>query len=178
MRGTSPNRASEPMRTSSLILSVVAVAYACAPAGDTVAWESPGAVRAELDSLWSGLSRAMTAADTAALARMYSDSAYFSESGSPTMRGRDAILAGTAGVFACCRYLDSRVDVEVTDILGDRAVQFGTYRDVIQPAGEPPLALYGRVDALLERHARGHWQIRRLTVIRDSMVSLPPDEAK
>jgi hypothetical protein len=45
---------------------------------------------------------------------------------------------------------------------------FGTYRDVIQPSGQTPIALYGRLLAVLERDRTGAWRISRLVVIRDS----------
>ncbi|HEX6260159.1 MAG TPA: DUF4440 domain-containing protein [Woeseiaceae bacterium] len=157
-----------------LIGACLALGFACGDSRERPVLEDPSTARAELDSLWAGLKRAMISGDTAALTLLYSDSAYFSETGSPTLRGKGAILAATADVFACCEYVESDLDVEITDVIGDRALQFGTYRDVIRPHGQPALAIYGRVDAMLERNTDGRWLIRRLTVIRDSMVAVPP----
>jgi ketosteroid isomerase-like protein len=123
--------------------------------------------------MWAGLTRAMIAGDTAAMAAFYTDSAIFAETGWATTRGSAAIRAGAAGVFACCRYLESQFQPEVTEISNHYALQFGTYRDVIEPAGKPPLAMHGRVSAVLERDTTGAWRISRLVVIRDSSVTLP-----
>jgi len=130
------------------------------------------AVRAQLDSVWSGLGRAMTAADTAKLADFYSDSALFAETGSPTLRGLSTIRSASAAVFACCRYLESTVQPELTEVSGGRAFQFGTYRDMIQPSGQPVLTFYGRFSAIFDRDSTGTWRLTRIAVIRDS--SVPP----
>jgi uncharacterized protein (TIGR02246 family) len=164
------------VRTTILVVACLALGFGCDDSRGGQVLESSSKAPAELDSLWAGLKRAMVAGDTAALARLYADSAYFSETGTPTLRGKGAILAATAEVFACCEYIDSHLDVEITEVIGDRALQFGTYRDVIRPHGQSELVMYGRVDAMLERHTDGRWLIRRVTVIRDSMLPVPPDE--
>jgi ketosteroid isomerase-like protein len=123
--------------------------------------------------MWAGLAAAMVAADTGRVARFYLDSAVMAETGSPTARGRSAIVAATAAVFQCCVYRESRPTIERTDLAGPRAIQFGTYRDVLEPKGQPPLALYGRFDAVVERDSSSSWKVRRLVVIRDSMIELP-----
>lgn len=114
----------------------------------------------------------MTAGDTSKLSAFYSDTALFAETGAPTMRGFAKIRAATAGVFACCRYLESRVQPEITELSGRRAFQFGTYRDVIQPAGQPPITFHGRFSAILDLDNANGWRVTRLVVIRDS--SIPP----
>ena len=150
------------------LLLVLAVCSACNRAPQQAAAEDISAVRAQLDSVWAGLSRTMTAGDTAALAAFYTDSAYFAETGQPTLRGNAAIRAATARLFACCRYLESQLQPELTELAGGRAFQFATYRDVIQPSGQPPITLYGRLHAVLDRDQTGAWRISRLVVIRDS----------
>src|SRR5687767_3604417 len=130
------------------------------------------AVRAQLDSVWSGLGRAMTTGDTAKLADFYSDSALFAETGSATLRGLSSIRTASAAVFACCRYLESNVQPELTEVSGGRAFQFGTYRDVIQPSGQPVLTFYGRFSAIFDRDSAETWRLTRIAIIRDS--SVPP----
>ena len=152
---------------SSMVL-VVALCSACNRAPEQTTAENVSAVRAQLDSIRAGLSRTMTAGDTAALAAFYTDSAYFAETGQPTLRGNAAIRAATARLFACCRYLESQLQPELTELAGGRAFQFGTYRDVIQPSGQPPITFYGRLHAVLDRDRTGAWRISRLVVIRDS----------
>ncbi len=127
-------------------------------------------VQAQLDSMWSGLAGALMAGDTAKLGEFYSDTALFAETGSPTVRGLANLRAASAAVFACCRYLESNVQPEVTDVTGSRAFQFGTYRDVLQPAGQSPIAFYGRFSAVVDRDGANSWRVTRMVVIRDSSV--------
>ena len=152
---------------------VLALCAACSRAPEPAATENVSAVRAQLDSIWAGLSRTMRAGDTAGLASFYTDSAYFAETGEPTLRGNAAIRAATARLFACCRYLESQLQPELTELAGGRAFQFASYRDVIQPSGQPPITLYGRLHAVLDRDRTGAWRISRLVVIRDSSRTNP-----
>jgi ketosteroid isomerase-like protein len=129
-------------------------------------------VRNELDSLWSGLSRAMIVGDTAKLADFYSDTILYAETGVPTVRGLASLRAASEAVFKCCQYLESNVRPELTEVSGDRAFQFGTCHDVIQQVGMPRTAFYGRYSAILDRDSASSWRIARMTIIRDSAV--PP----
>jgi len=156
------------------VVLVAALGPACTPS-DRAEPVDVAAVRAQIDSVFSGLTQAMIAGDTAAVGRFYTDSAVFAETGAPTMRSGAAIRSGTAAVFACCRYVESRPQPEITEVSGDRAFQFGTYRDVIQPTGQPPLAMFGRYSAVLERDSMNAWRISRIVVIRDSSVTLAPE---
>jgi ketosteroid isomerase-like protein len=131
-----------------------------------------GAVRTELDSLWSGLSRAMIGGDTAKLADFYSDTVLFAETGVPTVRGLGSLRAASEAVFRCCQYLESNVKPELTEVSGNRAFQYGTYQDVIQQMGQPRTAFFGRYSAIFDRDSGSRWRIARMTIIRDSTV--PP----
>jgi ketosteroid isomerase-like protein len=153
---------------ASVILTV-----ACAAAPERPAPADTAVVRAQIDTMWSRFTDALVAGDTAALARLYTDSVVFAETEAATARGRPALMAGAARAFASVRYLESRPRLEVTRVMGDRAFQFGTYRDVVQPAGQQPLGLHGRFAAVLERDSIARWRIGSLIVIRDSVVPMP-----
>ena len=163
------------MLPSRSVLAAIALLSACVADTDDASPEA-SVVRTQLDSVWVRLERAMASADTAALTTLYTDSAVFAETGGPTIRGSVAIRAGAASVFACCKYVESRFKPELTDVSGNRAFQFGTYRDVIQPAGQAALAMHGRVSAVLERDSAGVWRISRLVAIRDSSVRLTSEK--
>jgi ketosteroid isomerase-like protein len=165
-----PGRFIIPRVTSTAVICL-ATCLSCAREPDVPALDIAG-VRGQLDSVWSGLGRAMTAGDTTKLADFYSDSALFAETGSPTLRGLSSIRSATAAVFACCRYLESNVQPELTEVSGGRAFQFGTYRDVIQPSGQPVLTFYGRYSAIFDRDSAETWRLTRIAIIRDS--SVPP----
>jgi hypothetical protein len=112
--------------------------------------------QAQLDSMWLGLSAAMMAGDTSRLSAFYADSALFAETGTAT-------LVGLARI---------QVRPEITELWGRRAFQFGTYRDVIEPAGQAAITFHGRFAAIIDRGSTSAWYITRLIVIRDS--SVPP----
>jgi ketosteroid isomerase-like protein len=149
---------------TSVILSVSCSRTSANPAPNI------GIVRQQLDSVWSGLSRAMKAGDTTQLSAFYAEDLLFAETGASTIQGVAKLRAASTAVFACCRYLESNVYPEVTEVLGSRAFQFGTYRDVIQPTGQTPITLFGRFSAVLDRDSANAWRVARLTVIRDSAV--------
>ncbi|HEX6052361.1 MAG TPA: nuclear transport factor 2 family protein [Gemmatimonadaceae bacterium] len=164
-----------PTLLITVALTGPALAVGCAGAGpDRMASADTTAVRAQIDSTWRGVEGAMVAGDTTALARFYTDSASFAETGVPTMRGRAALLSGAAQAFASMRYVESRFTPEVTEVRDDRVFQFGTYRDVVRPNGQGALEVRGRVAAVLERGSSGSWRVGRLVVIRDTVVALPP----
>lgn len=165
-------------RSELLVLAAFAILTGCPATRNDVGSDDISVVRPQLDSLWAGLERAMMTADTAALRTLYADSAVFAETGWPTARGRATIVTGASGVFACCRYIESRFQPEITEVSGNRATQFGTYRDVIQPTGQPPMAMFGRVSATLERDTVGVWRVSRLVVIRDSSVTRKADSVR
>lgn len=165
------------MRTTKIphaLRAVVVTVVLCSGCARESNVEAPDlrVVRAQLDSMWSGLAGAMMAGDTAKLADFYSDTALLAETGSPTVHGLANLRVASAAVFACCEYLESKVKPELTEVTGSRAFQFGTYRDVIQPSGQSPITLYGRFSAIVDRDSTNAWRVTRMVVIRDS--SVPP----
>ena len=165
-------------RSHLLTITTVAFLAGCAVERDVDGMDTVALVRPQLDSVWGALERAMTNGDTIALRVLYTDSAIFAETGWPTTRGRAAIVTGASGVFACCRYIESRFRPELTELSGNRATQFGTYRDVLEPSGQPRVAMFGRMSATLERDTTGAWRVSRLVVIRDSSVTMKTDDVR
>lgn len=157
---------------TAVMLAGVTLHAGCAAAADQTPPVDTGAVRAQIDSMWTGLSQAMVNADTAALARYYTEDVSFAETGVPTMRGRAALVSGAAEAFGGMRYIESRFEPELTEFWRDRVFQLGTYRDVVQPTGQATLEARGRLSAVIERDSAGAWRVGRLFVIRDSVRPL------
>ena len=168
---TSTLRALEIPRIFLAGLGSLVVALSCARESSNPGPEV-SVVREQLDSLWLGLSRAMLAGDTTRLGAIYSDAALFAETGAQTVRGLPGLRAAAAAVFDCCRYLESNIHPELTELSGRRAFQYGTYRDVIQPTGQGSITFHGRYSAIFDRDSTNTWRIARITIIRDS--SVPP----
>ncbi len=129
-------------------------------------------VRTQLDSLWAQYSAAAVAGDADAIAQLYTDSAYLVESGLPTVRGNAALRSVVKDVMGAVRFLEASVRPELTEIAGDRVLQFGTYRDVIQPSGQPAQVVAGRFAAVLQRNSTASWRVSRLIAVADSTVPL------
>lgn len=129
-------------------------------------------VRAQLDTLWAAYGAAVIAGDGDAIARLYTDSAYLVESGLPTVRGKAALRTVVTDVLKGVRFLESSVSPELTELAGDRALQFGTYRDVLQPTGQPAQLVVGRFAAVFQRDST-FWRVSRLVAVADSTVPRP-----
>lgn len=130
-------------------------------------------VRTELDSLWAHYTAAVVAGDADAIAQLYTDSAYLVESGLPTVRGNAALRSVVKDVLGGVRFLESSVQPEFTETAGDRVLQFGTYRDVLQQSGQPAQVVVGRFGAVLQRDSAASWRVSRLIAVADSTVPLP-----
>ena len=108
--------------------------------------------------------------DADALAGLYADSAYVVESGLPTVRGNTALRSVVKEVLGGVRFLDSSILPELTEAAGDRVLQFGTYRDVLQATGKPAEVTVGRFAAVLLRDSTSAWRVSRLVAVADSTV--------
>jgi ketosteroid isomerase-like protein len=130
-------------------------------------------VRAQIDSLWTKYSAAAVGGDADALAQLYVDSAYVVESGLPTIRGIVALRSLVKEVLGSVRFLEASIRPELTEMAGDRVLQFGTYRDVLQSAGKPAEVVHGRFAAVLLRDSTASWRVSRLIAVADSTVPQP-----
>lgn len=155
-----------------VVTGMVLFALACASPPQEGQETNLSAIRSELDSLWARYSAAVIAGDAEAVARLYTDSAYLVELGLPTVRGNSAVRAVAMEVLGGIRILESSVRPELTETAGDRVLQFGTYRDVLQPSGQPTQVVLGRFAAVLERDTAATWRLSRLFAFPDSTAPL------
>jgi ketosteroid isomerase-like protein len=132
-------------------------------------------VRAQIDSVWTKYSAAAVGGDAHAIAQLYADNAYVVESGLPTIRGNAALRSVVKDVLGGVRFLESNIQPELTEIAGDRVLQFGAYRDVLQSTGKPAEVVVGRFAAVLLRDSTSAWRVSRMIAVADSTV---PQQAK
>ena len=130
-------------------------------------------VRMELDSLWARYAAAAVAGDADAIARLYSAQPYLVESGLPTARTNAELLAVAKNVLGSVDILEANIQPELTEFAGAQVLQFGTYRDVIQGAGQGVQVVHGRFSAVLARDSTSGWRVSRLVAIADSTVPKP-----
>lgn len=153
-----------------LILGIALLTFACtAPER-----ESPppdlSVVRAQIDSVWMKYSAAVVEGNAEAIVQLYTDNAYVVESGLPTIRGNAALRSVAKEVLGGVRFLESSIRPEITEPAGDRVLQFGTYRDVLQSPGKPAEVVVGRFAAVLLRDSLSSWRVSRLIAVADSTV--------
>lgn len=153
-------------------VGIVLFGLACASPQEESLPRDLSVVRTELDTLWAHYSAAAIAGDADAVAQLYSDSAYVAESGLPTVRGKAALRSVVKDVLGSVRFLEVSVRPELTETAGDRVLQFGTYRDVLQQSGQPARVVVGRFSAVLKRDSTTAWRVSRLIVVADSTVPL------
>lgn len=127
-------------------------------------------VRTQIDSVWTKYSAAAVGGDANAIAQLYADNAYVVESGLPTIRGNAELRSVVKAVLGGVRFLESSIRPELTEIAGDRVLQFGAYRDVLQSTGKPAEVVVGRFAAVLLRDSTSSWRVSRLIAVADSTV--------
>ncbi len=87
------------------------------------------------------------------------------------MRGIAALRSMVKDVLAGVRFHEASIRPELTEFAGDRVLQFGEYRDVIQATGQPPQVVFGRFSAVLKPDTAGSWRISHLIAVADSTVA-------
>lgn len=152
------------------IAGMVLFALACATPPQEIQEPDLSAIRVELDSVWARYSAAAVAGDADAVARLFADSAYVAELGLPVMRGNSAVREVAGEVFGSTRILESIIRPQLTEAAGDRVLQFGTYKDVLQASGQPTQVAVGHFAAVLERDSTAAWRVSRLFAFADSTV--------
>ena len=158
------------MSSRSVTVGAVLLALACAAPEPQAARPDLPSVRSQLDSLWAQYAAAAVAGDVEAIARLYTDSSYVVESGLPTIRGKAELRSVAKDIFASVRFHEAHIRPELTELEGNSVVQFGEYRDVLQPAGKPPQVVFGRFSAVLQQDTSGSWRVSRLIAVADSTV--------
>lgn len=159
------------MSSRSVSLGVVLIGLACAGPEPEAPRTDLSLIRTQLDSLWAQYTAAAVAGDGDAIARLYTDSSYVVESGLATVRGKAALLTVVKDVLAGVRFHESSIRPELTELAGDRVLQFGEYRDVLQATGQAPQVVFGRFSAVLQQDSAGSWRVSRLIAVADSTVA-------
>jgi len=157
-----------------LAIGVVFLGLACAAPEPAPSAPDLAVIQSQVDSVWAQYKVAAVAGDADALARLYTDNAQIVELGLPTTQGNAAIRSLIAGVLGNVRILESDIRPESTEMLGDRVLQMGTYRDVVQPADQAAQAAFGRFAVVLRQDAAGAWRLDRLIAFPDSTVAMAP----
>ena len=157
--------------SKALAVGVVLISLGCAAPSQQVPAPDLSVARPQIDSLWAKYSTAILAGDADGIASLYADSAYLVESGLPTIRDNAALRSTVKDVLGGVHFLESTIRPEITELAGDRVLQFGVYRDVLQSTGQPVQVVNGRFAAVLQRDGQASWRVSRLIAVADSTVA-------
>ena len=130
------------------------------------------AIKAAIDSLWTGYAHASDQRDAAAFGALFTEDAALLYSGAPTARGREAIHTYLASRYAGIDATGLRVVPDETRVSGLFAVQGGTFEESFLKNDKPMMEL-GRFTLVAEMGPDHAWKIMRLTAIVDSTAASP-----
>ena len=130
------------------------------------------AIKAAIDSLWTGYAHASDRRDAAAFGALFTEDATLMYSGAPTARGREAIRTYLASLYSGIDATGLRVVPDETRVSGLFAVQGGTFEGTFLQKDKSMMEL-GRYTLVAEMQPDHAWKIARLTAIVDSTVATP-----
>jgi uncharacterized protein (TIGR02246 family) len=123
-------------------------------------------------AVWQAYQTAGPAADVATFLAICTEDIALSSPGMPTVRGRVALKAFLEAGFKAAHYSEVSIFPETPAVNGDRATQFGTYRETYTTApGLPAITDYGQFAAELRRGGDGKWRLARQLAAKDSSVT-------
>jgi uncharacterized protein (TIGR02246 family) len=106
--------------------------------------------------------RAALANDTARMMAQWTEDVVLLQAAMPVLRGRAAIAEAFQGVASAVEILEYALDIQEVKVLGDHAVQWGTYRYCMRPrSGGDTVTTIGKLMRILQRQSDGSWKIHR-----------------
>jgi uncharacterized protein (TIGR02246 family) len=150
-------------------LAACVVLCGCAARQASTSARAAADVRAQVEQAAAQFSETFNRGDVAALAAMYDTAAVVLAPNAPPMRGRQNIEALWAGARQQ-GFKTLNLVVNSVELIGDHAIELGSYTLVIQPAGQGELTDRGKYVVLWKRQADGTWKL-----YRDAFnTSMPP----
>ena len=99
--------------------------------------------------------------DAAAMMSQWTDDFVLLPAAGPIMRGRSTIADAFRGVQSP-EILEYVLDIQEVKVLGDHALQWGTYHYNVHPrTGGEPVRTAGKLMRILQRQSDGSWKIYR-----------------
>jgi uncharacterized protein (TIGR02246 family) len=137
-----------------------AAAGTTATAGAVVPTD-PAEVRKAIEAANQRTAAAIVANDPAAMVGNYADNAIVMQPGMAAMRGPAAIVDGFKQLSASMTVTAFDFNTEDVMVVGDMAVETGTYTMSITPKGGKPMDDKGKYLTVWKRQADGSWKIER-----------------
>ena len=158
-------------RPSALLAGVCLSIWGCAPqhAPAPASPQQTAAVRTQIEQAVARFVDAFNRGDAAAVAAMYDTAGVVLAPNAPPMRGRQNIEALWAGARQQ-GFKTLNLNVNSVELIGDHAIELGSYTLVVQPPGQNEMTDRGKYVVLWKRQADGTWKL-----YRDAFnTSLPP----
>jgi uncharacterized protein (TIGR02246 family) len=147
-------------RSRSLVIVSFLLLSACAAQQLSTNPRAAQAVRAEIEQANARFTEAFNRGDAAALAAMYDTGAVVLAPNAPPMRGRQNIEALWAGGRQQ-GFRTLNLVVNSVEVIGNHAIELGSYTLVIQPAGQGEMTDRGKYMVLWKRQSDGSWKLYR-----------------
>jgi uncharacterized protein (TIGR02246 family) len=105
---------------------------------------------------------AALAGDTATMMSQWTDDIVLLQPAGPILRGRSASAETLRGAANSVEVLEWVFDFEEVKVLGDHAVQWGTYHGSLRPrTGGQTVRTSGKLMRVLQREPDGSWKMHR-----------------
>ena len=160
-------------QASKLALATLVLAGACAR--QSAPGNATAAAERDISAMWSGYRAAGEASDVAGFLAITTEDVALSSPGTPTVRGQAGLRTFMVDAFKAVHYSKVSLTLGEAIIVGDRASQFGTYRETYSAlSGGPATTNFGQFGALLRRGADGKWRIAQQIAAQDSSITVRP----
>lgn len=143
-----------------IVASLLLPACAAQQASTSANTRGTAAVRTQIEQATARFSEAFNRGDAAALAAMYDTGAVVLAPNAPPMRGRQNIQAFWAGARQQ-GFRTLELAVGSVEVIGNHAIDLGTYTMVIQPPGQAETTDRGKYMVLWRRQEDGSWKLYR-----------------
>ena len=149
-------------RPTTFVLGMCLVVCGCAtvqssPSATTAA---AAAVRAQIEQATARFTETFNRGDVAAIASMYDTAGVVLAPNAPPMRGRQNIEAFWAGARQQ-GFKTVNLTVNSVELIGDHAIELGSYALVFQPPGQGEMTDRGKYLVIWRRQADGTWKLYR-----------------
>ena len=135
-------------------LGIVVMMLSCvAPSAWAQAGKNP-----DVDKVRMAYQKAAVAGDVPALVALYTNDAVVMPPDMPMVKGKANVEAFHKKMQAMAKLSDVQITPTDTQIIGDTAIDAGTYRQTVTPTGGKPMADVGKYIVILKKQADG-WKL-------------------
>lgn len=152
----------------SLAVAISAAALACAPASDggmtmdsTAMAANEAAARQAIESTNAAAGAALNAGDVAGWSNAYAEDAIVMWPNGPASRGRAEREATVKAMLGTASVSNVKFTTEDLTVMGDMAIEAGTYAMTVTPKGGPATEDKGKYMTMWKKQADGSWKIAR-----------------